>query len=297
MDSLIRRASELHSASGVARTILGLMQKDDFSIEEVSQHIEKDPALATRVLSAVNSAAYGSVRRISSIQQAVVMLGRSNLRTIVLTFTVIERLTRGIEARVYSEFWKRSLTTGLVASALAKRRNVEADDSYTAGLLADIGILLLAQFEPDRYLHIFDSNPHGPNLIRAERDEFGFDHAELGARMLEVWGFPQEVVLAVDAHHDSEEAKLFDLAALVRAGNLMPGAIWIADTESFHAAFDYFSETFELNIESFINLALDVNDLVDQEASAYGVEGIEIVDCDELQKKARDLLAATSVST
>lgn len=290
MDSLIRRASEIHSASGVARTLLNLMQNENFSASELGCCIEKDPALALRVLATVNSVRYGAVRRISSIQQAVAMLGRGKLRTIVLTFSVMERLTHGVAARVYSEYWKRSLTTSLVANALAVRRQVDVNDAYTAGLLADIGILVLAQFEPDRYLTIFDQNPHGPALIAAEQSEFGFDHAALGARLLEVWNFPQSLVMAVETHHDNDESESLDLSCLVRAGSLMPGAIWSADSESFRAAYDYFLNHFDFNIDTFVSLATDVNDLVEEEARTYSVEGVKAVDCESLQSEARDLL-------
>ena len=296
LDSLIQRAAEMHSASGVARTILGLIQDDDFTVSELGRCIEKDPALAMRVLASVNSAKYGVDRRVSSIQQAVAMLGRRKLRTIVLTFSVIDRLTKGIEARVYTDYWKRSLTTALVANSLARLKRIDADDAYTTGLLADVGILLLAQFESDQYLDIFDQNPHGPQLIEAEQKAFGFDHAELGARLLETWQFPQDMAMAVGAHHDRDESESQDLACLVRSGNLMPGAIWIADSDSFHAAYDHFVDNFGFNIDSFIILATDVNEMVEEEANGYSVEGVKAVDCESLRTEALALLGENAAS-
>ena len=293
MDTLIHRAADLHSASGVARTLLQLMQNEDFSVAEVCGTIEMDPALTIRILATANSARFGMTKRVSSIQQAVTMLGRQSLRTVVLSFSVIERLTSGINGRIYADYWKRSLTTSLVADTLARSRQIDANDAYTSGLLADIGVLVLAQFEAEKYQPVFEENPHGANLVCAEHDAFGFDHAELGARLLEFWQFPQEMVMAVAAHHDADEADSQNLSSVVQAGNLMPAAIWIADSESFHAAFDCFRDQFDFNIGRFISLASEVNEQVAEEARTYGVEGVEGVDCEALQKEARALLSAS----
>ena len=126
MDSLVRRAFELNSASGVVRQLLDLMRNDDYSAKDVTSSVEKDPAITVRVLATANSARYGANRRIASVEQAVAILGRRKLRTIVLTFSVIESLSRGVDARIYSDYWKRSITTSLVADALARREQFAA---------------------------------------------------------------------------------------------------------------------------------------------------------------------------
>ena len=109
MESLVRRAFELNSASGVIRELLDLMQKDDYAARDLTCCVEKDPALTVRVLATANSARYGADRRIASVEQAVAILGRRKLRTIVLTFSVIESLSRGLDAKLYGDYWKRSL--------------------------------------------------------------------------------------------------------------------------------------------------------------------------------------------
>lgn len=291
MESLLRRASDLHSNSGVVRQLLDLIQTDDYSASNVRDYVEKDPALTIRVLATANSARYGIDRQVSNIEQAVAMLGRHQLRTIVLAFSVIEGLTKGMDAHVYSEYWKRSITTSLVADALGRSKQLSGlDDAFTAGLLVDVGVLVLTQFESEKYLPIFEQNVHGASLVQAERQAFGFDHAELGARLLSSWNFPENLVTAIAAHHDSEKADSNILSRLVRAGNLMPGAIWIADNESFHHAYDYVATRFDLGIDQFISLAIDVNELVEEEAKVFGVDGIQAVDCEALRAEAQELL-------
>ncbi len=294
MDSLVRRAFDLHSDSGVAKTLLNLMRKDDYSSRDLMGCIERDPAIAVRVLATANSARYGVNRRISNIDLAVTMLGRSNLRTIVLAFSVVERLTHGMSASHYTDYWKRSITTSIVADALARiiRDPAAKDDAYTAGLLVDIGVLVFTQFESKKYLPVFEQNPHGQALIEAEREVFGFDHAELGAKLLAEWKFPNDLIMAVAAHHDDDEADVLPLSTCVRAGNLLPAAIWSADSDSFHAAYEYLRTRFGFNIDQFLALAIDANDQVEDEAKAYGVTGIKAADCQSLQKQAEDLLEA-----
>lgn len=295
MDSLIRRASELHSASGVARSVLELSQREDFVVEELVSCVEMDPALTARILATVNSARFGLTRQVSNVQQAVTLLGRRTLRTIALSFSVIDAFTQGVNAKVYTDYWRRSLTTSLVADLLSQSvPDMEANDAYTAGLLADIGVLVLAQFESDAYLPVYEQNPHGPALIKAERATFGFDHAEFGSRLLEVWQFPPMFALAIAAHHDEQEAARMTLSQVVRAGNLMPGAIWIAESSAFHTAFSWFEKYFDFDIERFIDLAVEVNQAVAEEAEMYQVEGVEAVDCEMLQQEARRLLEEAS---
>ena len=297
MDSLIRRASALQSASGVARSVLELTRNEDFVVADLVKCIEMDPALTARLLATVNSARFGLVRRVSNLQQAVTLLGRRTLRTIAVTFSVVDAFKDRVDGKVYTDYWKRSLTTSLVANLLSQADpEVDANDAYAAGLLADIGVLVLAQFEPDTYLPIHHQHPHGDALIEAEQKAFGFDHTELGSRLLEAWQFPPMVTLAVAAHHDPWEAATDAASRVVRAGNLMPGAIWIAGGVEFHAAFSWFETHFDFDVERFLDLASEVNRAVAEEAEMYQIEGVEVADCDTLLQDARRLLEETAES-
>lgn len=295
MESLLRRISELHSATGVVKNLIQLMQYDEFSMNEVTQCLERDPALSARVLASVNSASSGVSHKVSNIQQAVALLGRRKLRTVVLAFSVVERLTQGLDSYFYFDYWKRSLTTSIVADLLARKVKIDSNDAFTAGLLVDIGVLVLTQFEAEKYIPIYEEHDHGKELVAAERAALGFDHAELSARVLEVWNLPPELSMAVACHHDKDEAELDDFSRVLHAANLLPAAIWIADSATFQEAFEAFQSFFGFTVDSFIELAIDVNRLVEEEAVAFGIEGVRSVDCDELREEAERLLAADTV--
>lgn len=296
MQSLVEKTVELRTAMGVVQTILQVLEDEEFSVDELANCVEKDPTLTARVLCLVNSTGYGTSTRVSSLQQAISLLGIRKLRTVVLTSCMVGRLTRELDEKVYLEYWKRSITTSIVANLLAKLAGAQPDSAYTAGLLADIGVLVLAQFESEKYLPVFKSAHHGEELILAEREAFGFDHAELSAGVLKAWGLPDELAEAVAAHHDPEAAEQTAMSRVVRAANLMPGAIWITDGSSFKDAFQYFEATFRYSAESFISLCCKVNEQVDQEAQVYGLNAQLAVDADTLREQAENLLRQTTAS-
>ena len=278
MDELIQWASELHAASGVANSVLEKTSKSNFAVAEVVSLIERDPALTTRVLTAVNSSRFGLSRKISNLQQAVAMLGQKTLRTIALSFSMVEAFSTDVDERIYQEFWRRSLTTSLVADRLSRQyKDVDANDAYISGLLADIGILALVQFKPEAYLPIYEKYKHGGELVDAEQAAFGFDHAEFGARLLELWQFPPILSEAVAAHHSEEMAEHLPLARFILGGNQLPGVIWISQEADIQSAFHYFERFFQFDIEQFIELAIAVNQAVAREAEMFEIGGLDAV--------------------
>lgn len=284
MDELIQWASELHVASGVANSVLEKTSKSNFIVAEVVSLIERDPALTTRVLAAVNSSRFGLSRKISNLQQAVAMLGQKTLRTIALSFSVVEAFSADIDERIHQEYWRRSLTTSLVADRLSRQhKDVDANDAYISGLLADIGILALTQFKPEAYLPIYQKYTHGPELVDAEQAAFGFDHAEFGARLLELWQFPPLLSEAVAAHHSEEKAEKVTLARFILAGNQLPGVIWISQESAIQSAFYYFERYFRFDIEQFIELAITVNQVVAREAEMFEIGGLDPVSDEVLE--------------
>lgn len=284
VDDLIRWASELHAASGVANSVLETTANPNFVILDVVSLIERDPALTTRVLAAVNSSRYGVSRQISNLQQAVVLVGQKTLRTIALSFSVVKAFSADIDEQIHREFWRRSLTTSLIADRLSRRcKGVDPDDAYISGLLSDIGMLALLQFKPDAYLPLYETHSHGPELVDAERAALGCDHAEFGARLLELWQFPAVLSQAVASHHAEDEAETVTLARCILAGNQLPSVIWLTEESAIQSAFSYFERYFNFDFEQFIELAITVNQAVAHEAQLFNIGGLEAVSDDVLQ--------------
>ena len=234
---------QLQGSRGVARRLLALTSDPEFDLREVVTCLESDPALAAKTMRVVNSSRYGLRHKVASVRQAASLLGQKSIRLFAVSFSLMDGLTKGPAAPLAAGYGRRAVLMASAAGRLAKLHgNLAADEAYTAGLLADVGVLIFAQYQPKIYLPAFESCFHGPELVIAERELFDTTHPEIGARFLARWGLPAPVVSAVVAHHedpamtlaaevaDGVEAPSGDepadpLAAALRAADLFAAAL------------------------------------------------------------------------
>jgi HD-like signal output (HDOD) protein len=225
LDQLLGRMGQLHASPTVAQKLLQLTRNPDFEIAAVASCLEHDPALAARILRVVNSARYGLARKVSNVRQATAFLGQRSLRLFAITFGLVETLTAKSTSPLARDYWPRALTLAMAASLLCERQNPKLrDEAYTSGLLADVGILVLAQLESRRYEPLFVLHDHGQDLLAAEETEFHLTHPQLGARLLELWEVPEGIVGAVASHHQTDAQEDL-LARAVQAADLLSAAI------------------------------------------------------------------------
>ena len=288
IDCFLDRMDQLHSAPQVAQKILRLTRDPDFDVRKVARCIESDPALTAKILRVTNSSRYGLRHKVSSIHQSVAFIGQRSLRLIALTFGLVESLTQGESGKQFCNFWRRSLTMATVASELAKTTpEIPADDAYAAGLLSDVGELIFAQVEPERFAAACEHVSHGPELLAAERAEFGFAHPELGARLLQRWEIPEELVAAVALHHIEDDDELEPLAIAIRAGDLMADALWTPKCPQLAQSKALIEEHFRLDLDGYIELAVCCQREITEGADLFGVRLDGDIDCQSLLEEAR----------
>jgi HD-like signal output (HDOD) protein len=287
IDGFLDRMNQLHSAPQVAQKILLLTRAADFDVRKVAQCIESDPALSAKILRVANSSRYGLRHKVTSVRQAVTFIGQRSLRLIALTFGLVESLTRGARGKQYADFWRRSLTIATVAAELAKtKRELNADEAYSAGLLADMGELVFAQLEPERFFKLVEHYPHGAELLVAERAEFGFAHPELGARLLQRWELPEELIEAVALHHvEDEETALLTVA--VHAGDLMAHALWTPRSKQVAESQALLEKEFGIDLDAYIAMAVTCQHEIDENAKMFGISLEGSIDCETLLEEAR----------
>jgi HD-like signal output (HDOD) protein len=295
LDRLIRQIDRLHSGPGVAQKILALIRDPEFDMVEVAECLEHDPALSARILGVVNSSRYGLAHKIASIRHAAAFLGRRSLQLVTLSFTLLETFARGPYRQMYLDYWRRALTMATVAHRIAERAGgVSGDEAYAAGLVADLGVLALAQVVGEKYVEMYLKHPHGPELVTAEIQSLGFSHADVGSRLLDRWGLPESVVTAVAGHHDpvlgGEPIELF-----VRAGWLMSEALWTPNSPHVTAARKFLHEECHLNLDDFIDLALKCRTDIDESAEAFGITMGKAVNCQQLIDEARRVSLETAL--
>jgi putative nucleotidyltransferase with HDIG domain len=207
-NELVAKAKDLRITSQAALQLVSLLDRPDASNDDVVRILRNDNVLTAKLLRACNSSAFGFSEPVSSVDQAVLLLGHQQILQIVLTLEFSSSMTVPLpgyaaEAR---ELWHHSLATASAAELLAKLGlEVDADSSvaFTAGLLHDIGRLLMNHALPQETQVEIRNRIKNERMSRvdAERAILGTDHAEAGAVLLENWKLPGGIVEAVRNHH------------------------------------------------------------------------------------------------
>jgi two-component system, cell cycle response regulator len=203
----LKAGGMMPSPQGVALAVLELTQKHDASIQTLTHLVQTDPAMSGRILRYANAVHGGSLRRIASLPHAIVFLGLFRVRQIALGFSLVDHYRSGAcEAFDYLGYWTASLATGITAQQVAAQAQCPPDESFTCGLLSNIGRLALATLFPNDYTHILQQNLPNLQLRDAEISHFGLDHAALTAELLQDWGLPEIFYQAVRYHEQPTEA-------------------------------------------------------------------------------------------
>jgi putative nucleotidyltransferase with HDIG domain len=169
---------------------------------KIAAIVQKDTAIAAKVLQACNSAFFRLPRRVASIQQAVSYLGLSTVRSIVLSAELFSAGQSVCAALNLGQLQRHAFSVAAVARSLS--RDIDrAEEAFLAGLLHDVGFLLLGRLFKDQMQLALEASAAGMALAEAEDKYVGLDHGTAGAYLLGLWGLPLEVVEAVAEHEDS----------------------------------------------------------------------------------------------
>jgi len=208
LDRLAARAGHLYSLPAVAMEVLELTGNPQVDTHALKACIENDPALTAKILRVVNSSLFGLARPVSDLNQALALLGIKPLKMLVLGFSLPAGLFDEVESGVLRQYWRHTLTKAVAGRGISESLwNIPGDDAFIAGLLQDIGQLLLIQQIGEPYLKLLDRvHAEGRSLTATEAETMGFDHTELSARMLAAWGLPQALVEAVAWNHRLHES-------------------------------------------------------------------------------------------
>ncbi|WP_333873416.1 GGDEF domain-containing response regulator [Methylobacter sp.] len=187
----LKIADRLPSPSGTALAIMQLVQQSDATVQQVSQLVKVDPALSGRILRFANSAAFGARRPIADVQTAVMMMGMQTVRNFALSLSLISNSSKGHCQRFdYEAYWSRSLAMSVsIAAITARETTVVPAESFTLGLLSDIGSLAMATAWADLYDECLNV-AEGEQLLALEGERFAIDHNALSLILLADWGFP-----------------------------------------------------------------------------------------------------------
>lgn len=190
----------LPSPSPLLIKLVEMAADETTSVSDLAQIIEQDPSLATRLLKLVNSAFYARTRKISSIPQAIVIIGFNKLRMMILAISLRDAFPLGkVGGLDYDYFWKTSLYRALIAQGFACslpfRKDLHPEEAFTAGLILEIGTLMTYNLCPAA---LKDSFPSGDvsleEVIAWEENHLGINHRDIGQMTLTRWRFPEQII-------------------------------------------------------------------------------------------------------
>jgi len=224
--STVGALSELPSLARTYNALTMALADPDTSIQKIAAIVEQDVGISAKILQLVNSAFFGVARSITSIPSAVIYVGISTLKTLVLSLEVLRAFApQGpIEGFSLEDFQRHGRLTAYIAARLPVPNHL-VDIAMAAGMLHDVGKLILAWKFPARLKNLIEEarEEQRPLYMVEERECCGFSHAEIGAYLLGLWGLPYAVVEAVALHHAPNRVphQTFDAASAVYIANLL----------------------------------------------------------------------------
>lgn len=218
----LRQCPNLPSLPAVAVQVLELAQRPDVEIAEIARIISKDPALSSKILRTVNSSFYGRSQTVSTVSQALVILGLQSVKMLVLGFSLVNYLSGGKSNGFdHLTYWKRSIYSATAAKSVAARLGlVQQEEAFLAALLKDIGMLVLDQVLGGQYGEICSRAVGHHELVELEQAALGTDHAQVGGMLAEQWRLAPLLSVPIALHHRPAEAaepqlkKIVDVTAL-----------------------------------------------------------------------------------
>lgn len=226
IDEILNIANHVPPFPKVALQIMKMLDDPEVKAKDLAEVIQYDAAITVNILKTCNAAYFGLTRKVSSLDDALVVLGQDILKDILMASSSA-KFYKGEAGVGYSleqgDLWKHSVATAVMAKLISSHFDeVDSGTAFTAGLLHDIGKRFLSSFVADDFQKIMTLAHNGQSsFIEAEKEICGMNHAELGGLILGKWEFADNLRLAVQQHHDPDALDKGQLTALLAISNTL----------------------------------------------------------------------------
>lgn len=205
--------------------ILKLARSDNATSEALADQIKMDPGMLATILKLVNSAYYGLRKKVDSLKVAVSLLGFEEIANLVMSAQVFQNFS-GSKNKLGLDmkgFWRHSVGTGFVARSIAKKIQAESESAFLAGMLHDLGKVVLDKFFPEFYAQVMAKVRQGEvSVYSAEEELLGLTHAEVGGQLALEWKFAENLQNSILYHHKPDDARRYQrLVALVHLADVI----------------------------------------------------------------------------
>jgi putative nucleotidyltransferase with HDIG domain len=208
LQTLLGKVKELPALPRIYTKVNTLLEDQNSSAYQIGEVVQTDPSIASRILKMVNSAYYGLPVSVTSISQTVSLLGRQRLKDILIG-TLLAGVFKDIDNENFSmdAFWKHSIKTAIISRHIGMQSAhvIDHEALFTAGLLHDIGRLVIAGNLPDLFQQVDEqARQQDKPIIEIEHEILGFDHTDVSKALLQKWRLPDQLVYAVKNHHETD---------------------------------------------------------------------------------------------
>ena len=225
LDCYLDKVEWLPPAPSLMVKLISLVRQPDRDPSEIVQLMKHDPAVTAEVLHRCNSPVYGEEEPVTDLEEALFRLGFLEVYRITVALFSLRTISaaRAAHSMQVEALWRHSAITAIIGGTIARELGESEGITFTAGLLHDVGKIVLAMAEKARYADLQrEYGASGIPIHEAEKAAFGFSHSEVGALLLHRWGIPDEVTMPVFSHHDAFWTGPHErAAAIVYLANLM----------------------------------------------------------------------------
>ncbi|GLT18931.1 histidine kinase [Vibrio zhanjiangensis] len=192
-----------------------MVNSDQIDFSELAKKMAMDQVLLARVLRMANSAQFGGVKGVSNINDAIVRIGIGAIRNLISSSILASTFPK-LETLNIKDYWASTFEVATIASTIAKEVKVDPNEAFIAGILHNIGELMIHSLEPEKAVEINRRVEQGGNPIEVQREVLGTDAQQLGAALAENWKFPEELIDAIaNVNHPGKAVESKRLACLV----------------------------------------------------------------------------------
>lgn len=252
--------------------LIEICNDENINLQELSRILAMDAGLTSRVLYLANSSYYRNQEKISHIDQALLRMGRKTVKNLIFSAAVhqVFKNNHGHDALHLKKFWRHSLLSAIIARLLANKTGYrEPEQAFFAGMVHDMGRLVLSANFPDAYKELLDINPNESQKLLDEERKIGAPHTEVGAWLLSQWNIDSFTVDAVLYHHEPAPriAGAFPLVKIVFSANILAEM-----TESSDVRCDDVMGFFSLSLNETTDLIVQAEEEMDILAQSLGID-------------------------
>ncbi len=243
--SILDRQLNLPSPPIVVQKLNECMSDSNVPYHELANIIETDQAFTAKILRLVNSPFYGFAGKITSVEEAITMLGMNTIHQLLLTTSMLNSIKVQNKALDLNQFWLHSFGVGVIAkNLLSKQKSEIRNEGFLGGILHDIGRLIFVKIDPLRFEKLYTSRENAIPL-KLESDYFSIDHQKLGEALSQKWNFPENITESIAYHHSPNDAPSHILhASAVNIADILCHALEIGDSGSYYVT-EFFSEAWD----------------------------------------------------